>query len=372
MKLMSHLKYAVLTVLLALSCSSFSPLYFNIDTVSPRKTYRVKLEGREESFSSSVQQVKLTVIKGTETVFADDKFYREEVDHPFLREYPAQEWISDSILRFAKVNNSQRSPDKIVVVNNGKERVDVLKVEYASREKFLIFDLSPGAKLELTVLPYSTNGQSPNPNVSYSAFANGQTFQNMVSEWRKTGAGSEILIELGTSSADQKSTGVPPLTQINLAAIGRIAPKGRVQDADYNQLPVVEQLIAHGKQSIPYLISKLDDETKIQGRVIDYWNEVRVADVAFIILTDFFTDHTWQNTTIPGIGWNEFLEGGGNKDIPAQDVLRNYISKHGRTKIKSRWQSIWDKYRDKVEWDQSERCFKPTSVVAEQVKHSIP
>jgi hypothetical protein len=360
MKLMSHLKYAVLTVLLALSCSSFSPLYFNIDTVSPRNTYRVKLEGREQSFSSSVQQVKLTVLKGTETVFADDKFYREEVDHPFLREYPAQEWISDSILRFTNVNTSQGPTDKIVVVN-GKDRVDVLKVEYASREKFLIFDLAPGAKLELTVLPY---GRSANPNVSYSAYANGQTFQNMVTDWRKTGAGSEILIEPGTSSADQKSTGLLRLTEINLAAIGRIAPKGRVQDADYNHLPVVEQLIAHGKQSIPYLISKLDDETKIQGHVMDYWNDVRVGDVAFIILTDFFTDHTWQNTTIPGVDWDEFLERGGNKDITAEQVLRNYISSHGRSKIKSRWQQIWDKYRDKVEWDQTERCFKPTSVVA--------
>ncbi len=62
--------------------------------------------------------------------------------------------------------------------------------------------------------------------------------------------------------------------------MGRIAPKSRVQDRDYNQLPVVEQLIAHGKESIPFLISKLDDETKIVGHVIDYWNQVYVGDVA--------------------------------------------------------------------------------------------
>jgi hypothetical protein len=359
MKVRSRIKYLFLGLSLTSSCLSYSPLNFNLETASPRHTYRVKVEGREQSFSSSVQQVKLTVLKGTETVFADDKFYREEVDHPFLREYPAREWISDSILRFANVNTSQRSPDKIVVMNNWKDRVDVLKVEYASRgEKFLIFDLAPGAKLELTVLPY---GQSPNPNVSYSLYANGQTFQKMVTEWRKSGAGSEILIELGTSPADQKSTGLPPLTEINLAAIGAIAAKGRVQDTDYNQLPVVEQLIAHRKQSIPFLISKLDDETKIQGHVMDYWNEVRVADVALIILTDFFVDHTWQNTTIPGVGWNEFLERGANSDITAEEVLRNYISRHGRSKIKSRWQKIWDKYRDQIEWDETERCFKPSS-----------
>ena len=162
------------------------------------------------------------------------------------------------------------------------------------------------------------------------------------------------------SSGNQKSTGVRPLTEINLAAIGAIAAKGRVQDTDYNRIPVVEQLIANGKQSIPYLITKLDDETKIQGHVMDYWNEVRVADVALIILTDFFVDHTWQKTTIPEVNWDEFLERGANREITAEEVLRKYISRHGRSKIKSRWQKIWDKYRDKIEWDENERCFKPS------------
>jgi len=82
-----------------------------------------------------------------------------------------------------------------------------------------------------------------------------------------------------------------------------------------------------------------------------------------IILTDFFIDDTWQHTTIPGVGWAKFLERGSNKDLTGEQVLRNYISKHGRRKIKQRWQKIWEEYRDKVEWDEKERCFKPTSVV---------
>ena len=165
---------------------------------------------------------------------------------------------------------------------------------------------------------------------------------------------------IGTSSAAQKSTHSPELTKINLATIGAIAPKGRVQDAEYNRLPLVDQLIAHGRDSIPYLISKLDDETKIEGHVVDYWHEVRVADIALIILTDFFTDHTWQNTTIPGIGWNQFLERGGNPDLTSEQVLKNYISKHGRSRIKQRWQKIWETYQGKIEWDEKERCFQPS------------
>jgi len=148
------------------------------------------------------------------------------------------------------------------------------------------------------------------------------------------------------------------LTDINLARIGALAPKGRVQDTEYNRLPLVEQLIAHGKDSIPFLISKLNDETKITEHVVDYWEEVRVGDVALIILIDFFINPTWTDTTIPGVGWDKFLERGGNTDITGEQVLRNYISRHGRRKIKERWQKIWETHRDKPQWDEKERCFK--------------
>jgi hypothetical protein len=156
------------------------------------------------------------------------------------------------------------------------------------------------------------------------------------------------------------SASVVPLSDIHLASIGRIAPKGRVQDAGNNNSTVVTSVIQHGKEAIPYLISKLDDETKIDGHVIDYWYEVRVADVAFIILTDLFTDSSLRNTTVPGVGWDEFLERGGNGDLTAQQVLRNYISKHGRQAIKDRWQALWLEYRDRLSWDENERCFRVT------------
>jgi hypothetical protein len=151
---------------------------------------------------------------------------------------------------------------------------------------------------------------------------------------------------------------VTSLSDINLAAIGTIAPKGRVQDRDYNDLPVVTALIAHGHDAIPFLISKLDDETKIDGHVVNHWYEVRVGDMALIVLTHFFTDSSWQRTTIPGVGWDEFLERGANSDLTGEQVLRIYISKYGRKKISERWTGIWREYRDRLFWDKEERCFK--------------
>ena len=144
----------------------------------------------------------------------------------------------------------------------------------------------------------------------------------------------------------------------DLATIGHISPKGRVQDREYNNLPIVDELIAQGTKSIPYLIRKLDDETEVQGIVMDYWFEVTVADVALIILTDFFTDSTWQKTTIPGVSWDDFLERGERKDLSAEELLRSYIVQHGRKKIRERWTDIWTRYQHAIMWDANERCFR--------------
>ena len=148
------------------------------------------------------------------------------------------------------------------------------------------------------------------------------------------------------------------LVEINLAAIGRIAPKGRVQDRDYNQNPIIDRLLEHGKESIPYLISKLDDEARIERHIVDYWSQVSVGDVALIVLTDFFTDSGRRRTTIPGVGWDEFLGGGENPALTGEQRLRDYIAKHGRKSLQTRWQHIWEENKGRIYWDEAERCFK--------------
>lgn len=151
------------------------------------------------------------------------------------------------------------------------------------------------------------------------------------------------------------------LSSIDLTRIGHVAPKGRVQDRELNQLPLIDELLAHGKGSIPFLIGKLDDETVIDGHVFDFWYETRVGDVALVILTHFFSTADEQ-PTIPGVGWDEFLERGNDKASMSEAVLRNYIEKYGRRKIKARWQKIWDDNKENIFWDETERCFRVSSL----------
>lgn len=160
------------------------------------------------------------------------------------------------------------------------------------------------------------------------------------------------------------SLATPSLSEIDLAKIEHIMPKGRVQDKDYNNLPTVDHLIAHGKDSIPFLISKLDDETPLENRSIPYWYEQTVGDVAFIILMDFFLDARWEKSTVAGMEWNQFLGRGNDRNSTAESLLRRYISKYGRKQIKERWQKVWDTHKDNIFWDEGERCFKVADKVA--------
>jgi len=103
------------------------------------------------------------------------------------------------------------------------------------------------------------------------------------------------------SKADTLPTQTPvlmktDLSKIDLTEIKHIAPKGRAQDGglqdkDFNELPIVNDLLSHGKNSIPFLIGKLDDETEIDRHVINYWYKVYVGDIALMILHSFFTNN---------------------------------------------------------------------------------
>ena len=177
---------------------------------------------------------------------------------------------------------------------------------------------------------------------------------------------TEILkTEISKAEISPSQTPVLPkkaLSQIDLTEIKHIArgraQGGTLQDENFNKLPIANELLAHGKDSIPFLIGKLDDETKMDDSVIDFWYRSYVGDIALVILIDFFTKEDEMTSTIQGFGWDDFLERGNDKDSMGEAILRNYIEKHGRKNIKARWQKVWDENKENIFWDETERCFK--------------
>jgi hypothetical protein len=174
---------------------------------------------------------------------------------------------------------------------------------------------------------------------------------------------------VNVSKADSLPTPTPEslqikrnLANIDLTAIKHTVPQGRIQDdglegKNFNKLTIADDLISNGKDSIPFLINKLDDETKMDRTAMDYWYELHVGDMVLVILSDLFTKKDAETSTIPGFRWDEFLERGNDKDSTGEAILRKYIKNHGRKNIKERWQKMWDENKDKIYWDDTEKCF---------------
>jgi hypothetical protein len=150
---------------------------------------------------------------------------------------------------------------------------------------------------------------------------------------------------------------IKQLSQIDLSQIREIAPKGRVQDKDYNKLEVVDELLAHGKDSIPFLITKIEDSRRIDHHVFDFWPEVTVGDVAVVILHDFSTDSSSARQTIPGAGWEELLGKEYDKRSPFYENYTTYVRKHGRRSLKAKWERIWTFWEPQIFWDEKNHFF---------------
>lgn len=147
-----------------------------------------------------------------------------------------------------------------------------------------------------------------------------------------------------------------PLPTIDLSKIGHIAPKARVQDKEYNRrLDLIDQLISQRVEAIPFLISKLEDETPINPPVLDFWYSTTVGDVALVILTNFMTSPDGKTNT--GFSWEELF--GVKKDprIGAEEFLRHQLESHDRRWLRDQWEAKWTAAQAQVTWDEKDLYF---------------
>ena len=155
---------------------------------------------------------------------------------------------------------------------------------------------------------------------------------------------------------------VSPSTQVkqdlvNLRRIGPMPSKGRVQD---QQLSVVEALIKAGPPAVTFLVSKLDDRTRIAGQepVMDFWPRVEVRHVALVVLCDLLTRADEITPTVPGFTWVEILDAH-DPNLPAWEVYDRFVAQHGRSAIRRKVEQLLKPYSGALVWDATERCFRP-------------
>lgn len=130
--------------------------------------------------------------------------------------------------------------------------------------------------------------------------------------------------------------------------------KGRLQDC--NDGPVMRQVLANGIQSIPVLIAQLDETNRTTRPIEDFWTYTTSGDVAFILLTDLFTDNDGKSFTMPGVSdWDKVMSGCSEN---AENCWRSYVRKNGIKSLQQSWQTAWNTNRNRIFWDIDARCFR--------------
>lgn len=141
-----------------------------------------------------------------------------------------------------------------------------------------------------------------------------------------------------------------PLTQFNNE--GCMA-KGRVQDCAGS---VMKEIRADGKTAIPILISQLTETSRTKYQITDYWRDTRSGDVAYVVLTDLFTDADLQAFGMPGVpDWSVVMKG---CDSTAQGCWHDYLHKRGRLSVQQAWMRAWNLNKSKIYWDAKAQCFR--------------
>jgi hypothetical protein len=131
--------------------------------------------------------------------------------------------------------------------------------------------------------------------------------------------------------------------------------KGRVQDCPGT---VMTQILADGKNAIPILISQLTETTRTKEQIGDYWSDTRSGDVAYIVLTDLFTESDLHMFDMPAVpDWPTIMKG---CDSTAQGCWNEFLQKHGRKYVQQAWLSAWTQWKDQINWEPKERCFRIT------------
>ena len=141
-----------------------------------------------------------------------------------------------------------------------------------------------------------------------------------------------------------------PLTQFD--NYGCMA-KGRVQDCAGK---VMQEMLADRKNAIPILISQLTETSRTEKQIADYWFDTSSGDVAYIVLTDLFTDSDGHTFEMPGVqDWPTVMKG---CSTTAQGCWEQYLRKHGRISVKQAWLHARNLRKTQIYWEPTARCFR--------------
>jgi hypothetical protein len=139
--------------------------FYNLATVSPGKTYKVRLTEKETEYSSQnlwPYKVFLTIEKNGHAIVSDSIIYTgDSMDARFGNMASETDWISDKVLRFANIKiNAEQSHDWIEFHNDSGQTVPYVLIHWTvpnpnANDRFLLIDVQPNEKVRLQVISHA-------------------------------------------------------------------------------------------------------------------------------------------------------------------------------------------------------------------------
>jgi hypothetical protein len=133
---------------------------WKITTTSPTGAYSLTLTGRNDppplgDYQTGFHSAGYSVAKSGREFIPTEGLYRGgSYDAYFLNQYPVQEWVGDSAIRFGPPRELPDDQcDEVTVQNESGQTLKFVRLDAARVEKYLIFDLAPGAKVKLVTYP---------------------------------------------------------------------------------------------------------------------------------------------------------------------------------------------------------------------------
>ena len=149
--------------------------------------------------------------------------------------------------------------------------------------------------------------------------------------------------------------------RFNLIAVTDMGFKGRAQDGNLQPQQIAKAIYKNPNDSVPKLIASLTDSRETKEPVIcPAASNTTVGDITLMILADMFLDSSWKKSTVPGASLDELI-GPNPKNQDFMSHLHDYVHKHGRLSLQRKWKQIWSANKDRITWDEEQRCFVLTS-----------
>jgi hypothetical protein len=155
-------------------------LPLNFETVSPDKTYTVRIKELRETHVIPFTDIGDPAGCPAEfSVYKNGRPLIEKMDigddsNLFSDLYPDHYWVSDSVFRIGDKDPEELGHDEVVVTNNSGQALEYLRVKTCKWEMFWLFDVQPGSTTKLSVCPQTNTRADVSGISSYGKFFDGR------------------------------------------------------------------------------------------------------------------------------------------------------------------------------------------------------